>query len=882
MTAGIRLLILADHQHAGLAAAFRALYPDAHIADFDLARLATDANARAAASAALADADHIISYDAPAALGPFATAALRASRRPFHLLPSFRFAGFHPDSVTITLDGARLAGPTGGTHSRLAAAAYLAGLSVPETMDLFNSLVFARIGYFAAFAEQRAALLQLYAAYGYDLAPQFDAWRKSGCFMLDPTHPRMRVLLDLARLLAARCGLPPPVTDIAEYDVPNPLATVPTHPLLPEIAARIGVSPEGTYRGPARLGGKPTIYSLDAFLTASFQAFRRAPLAALHAAPGIDIVRRTLNLPEADFGRAAATASAIAAPPADVVFLTWHGRLLATETATALVIQTDAWPSDPDSTPAAVRATLPIDAPITTTLAGGTDIAPGTTPGSVTIGQGATRLSAPPHRFSLRFEPPSGSEAQLFLPLRRGDLATLRTLAGGAWRLAPDGTELTGAGIRLRPGFVLAIAAHRIDLATARFTHETPPDTPARITIHTPAGDITLVADPSRTAADAFAVDAAADLGRLPEAASAEQFRLACGHRLHIQGPPEMIHLPLALDNADRAWLHTALYSRNALQLGNHPFHATPTRASDKFVLLGRGSEGIIVDRHGTWTPAGFLGPKNLPPGLHAEGDAILVDRAAAAAAPKIPGPACVFYNPNLQNWYHWLVEAAVSLHVLAPFLPPQTSLLLPPTLAALRQETGIDHMALIAALGFAGMPMHHAAAPLVNAADLTWLENAHVSIMPATLLRSFRDRVHTLRPPGAAHRRLYVKRRHLRRVVNNILVESFLVQNGFTPIFAEELSATQQIDLFAAADFVVAVHGAGLSNLLFCQPGTRVLELTPDTEFRPFFWHISEKLGLLHAVLPCPTGSNSFNGHLNVAPDRFRGLFKMLSLMET
>ena len=39
-------------------------------------------------------------------------------------------------------------------------------------------------------------------------------------------------------------------------------------------------------------------------------------------------------------------------------------------------------------------------------------------------------------------------------------------------------------------------------------------------------------------------------------------------------------------------------------------------------------------------------------------------------------------------------------------------------------------------------------------------------------------------------------------------------------------MSVRDQIDHFAAADAIVGLHGAGLTNLVFAKPGARVLEI--------------------------------------------------------
>jgi hypothetical protein len=51
------------------------------------------------------------------------------------------------------------------------------------------------------------------------------------------------------------------------------------------------------------------------------------------------------------------------------------------------------------------------------------------------------------------------------------------------------------------------------------------------------------------------------------------------------------------------------------------------------------------------------------------------------------------------------------------------------------------------------------------------------------------------------------------------------------------------QARMFAEAELVVGVHGAALSNLVFCSPGARVLELLPADFVDPVFWAITAEL---------------------------------------
>ncbi len=62
-----------------------------------------------------------------------------------------------------------------------------------------------------------------------------------------------------------------------------------------------------------------------------------------------------------------------------------------------------------------------------------------------------------------------------------------------------------------------------------------------------------------------------------------------------------------------------------------------------------------------------------------------------------------------------------------------------------------------------------------------------------------------------------------------------------------EDISRTvdEQIRLFAEAAVVVGPHGAGFTNLLWCQPGTKVLEFFYGGYTPPYFYYICQLLGL-------------------------------------
>ena len=55
------------------------------------------------------------------------------------------------------------------------------------------------------------------------------------------------------------------------------------------------------------------------------------------------------------------------------------------------------------------------------------------------------------------------------------------------------------------------------------------------------------------------------------------------------------------------------------------------------------------------------------------------------------------------------------------------------------------------------------------------------------------------------------------------------LLRNSFHIVYLEQMTLAEQIILFAAADEVVAVHGAALTNIVFCRPDCRISEIVID-----------------------------------------------------
>jgi capsular polysaccharide biosynthesis protein len=75
--------------------------------------------------------------------------------------------------------------------------------------------------------------------------------------------------------------------------------------------------------------------------------------------------------------------------------------------------------------------------------------------------------------------------------------------------------------------------------------------------------------------------------------------------------------------------------------------------------------------------------------------------------------------------------------------------------------------------------------------------------------------------------------------------VIKFLGEFGFEAVAFESLSVREQASVMSTAEVIVAPHGGGLSNLVFCQTGTKIIEIFSPELVAGYFWKLSNQLGL-------------------------------------
>jgi Glycosyltransferase 61 len=206
-------------------------------------------------------------------------------------------------------------------------------------------------------------------------------------------------------------------------------------------------------------------------------------------------------------------------------------------------------------------------------------------------------------------------------------------------------------------------------------------------------------------------------------------------------------------------------------------------------------------------------------------------------------------------NYYHWLLDLLPRVLLLkhaTQNFSNYDALLLNGSRANYEGET-------LTALGVPAEKIRY-----VDSSDRLQIASAVFPSMDFNIVAPWK--VHGLRQLASSvrsnqHRRLYLSRAHraVRRIVNEKEISAILRQHDFEILEAENLSWREQADLFANAIMIVAPHGAALANIVFCQPGTRVVEITTRAGYRDWYWQLAAVAGLSYEVLEAqPIDSSS------------------------
>jgi len=194
-------------------------------------------------------------------------------------------------------------------------------------------------------------------------------------------------------------------------------------------------------------------------------------------------------------------------------------------------------------------------------------------------------------------------------------------------------------------------------------------------------------------------------------------------------------------------------------------------------------------------------------------------------AAQRIAGRVAVLNARYSHNYFHWLIEILPRLMALEQ-AGVVADFYLVDCLTPFQQS-------VLAALGIRGEQLIQPHCKLALRAD----EIVLPSFPSPRCLRMFAAKLLSglsADGPVVHTRRIFITRRETgtRTLHDEVAVEQFLRAHGFETHAMERYSLAEQARLIHEAEIVVGTHGAGLSNLIFAQPRTQVIEFVPAERF--------------------------------------------------
>ncbi len=202
-------------------------------------------------------------------------------------------------------------------------------------------------------------------------------------------------------------------------------------------------------------------------------------------------------------------------------------------------------------------------------------------------------------------------------------------------------------------------------------------------------------------------------------------------------------------------------------------------------------------------------------------------------------------------NFYHWFVDVLSRLAVLkaSPWARRVDYFLVPNTTLPFQLES-LELLGIPPEKVINGMEHPHIEADHLVVTSHPRTTTYHIPQYLTDFLHEAFSDLDIEQDPGLRdHAYIYINRGDApkRKVLNEPQVEEALAAFGFKSLSLSDYSLRQAIQLFKHAEMIVAPHGAGLTNLIFCDPGTRVLELFSDKFVNHYFYELASNLHLLY-----------------------------------
>jgi hypothetical protein len=105
------------------------------------------------------------------------------------------------------------------------------------------------------------------------------------------------------------------------------------------------------------------------------------------------------------------------------------------------------------------------------------------------------------------------------------------------------------------------------------------------------------------------------------------------------------------------------------------------------------------------------------------------------------------------------------------------------------------------------------------------------------------------LKPNETANKRIYISRSGRRQVNDEPALIDVLRKHQFTIIEDKARTIEEQAEIYRSASVIIGPHGASFANILWCKPGTHLIELFPAKYMPEYFRYLAHILDLKYSA---------------------------------
>jgi len=262
------------------------------------------------------------------------------------------------------------------------------------------------------------------------------------------------------------------------------------------------------------------------------------------------------------------------------------------------------------------------------------------------------------------------------------------------------------------------------------------------------------------------------------------------------------------------------------------------------------GIHGVPTTRDGAIIIELAWGPRQ----LLAEPAAVLIaaaEEGMRSRPRRLEGRAALLATSFGRGYFHWLVDVLPRMEAFAAvgMTPVDVDHVIVPTTIAPFQKESLQALGFSREQWVSSLRHRHLVADELLVPSVVRPNGA----MPQWAC-DFLRRAITPVPPSSSPppERLLITRKATDHGFSafNEAIGAWGRRNGFAPIALEDFSLAEKAWLLQRTQIVIGEAGAGLTNIVFCDPGAALIEITRSEMTDPTFWDLAHRCSLSYRSL--------------------------------